>query len=117
MNWFRNHGTKRTLYLLFLGQVVSFTLALMSFTSSLIANLGNFTENPVQISVFFVCFVFFRLLDYIFCLFSSCIHLVLFFIFIIIIIMGFYCRCGCSSYTKLFRLLEFGFGLWGYLAV
>ncbi|KAL6273505.1 hypothetical protein ACE6H2_024197 [Prunus campanulata] len=39
-NWWRSHGTLRTLYLLFLGQVVSFVLALMSFTSSLIATLG-----------------------------------------------------------------------------
>ncbi|KAG2686563.1 hypothetical protein I3760_09G011100 [Carya illinoinensis] len=35
-----SHEIKRTLYLLFLGQVVSFVLALMSFTSSLIADLG-----------------------------------------------------------------------------
>lgn len=45
-NWWRSHGTLRTLYLLFLGQVVSFVLALMSFTSSLIATLGNFNQNP-----------------------------------------------------------------------
>lgn len=36
----RNREVGRTLYLLFLGQVVSFALALMSFTSSLIADLG-----------------------------------------------------------------------------
>jgi solute carrier family 35 protein F1/2 len=40
-DWWRTHATWQTLYLLFLGQVVSFVLALMSFTSSLIANLGN----------------------------------------------------------------------------
>ncbi|KAK3405822.1 hypothetical protein EUGRSUZ_K02054 [Eucalyptus grandis] len=35
-----SHLTVRTLYLLFLGQVASFALALSSFTSSLIADLG-----------------------------------------------------------------------------
>ncbi|KAB2607766.1 solute carrier family 35 member F1-like [Pyrus ussuriensis x Pyrus communis] len=39
-NWWRSHGTLRTLYLLLLGQLVSFVLAMMSFTSSLIASLG-----------------------------------------------------------------------------
>ncbi|RXH76266.1 hypothetical protein DVH24_019154 [Malus domestica] len=39
-NWWRSHGTLRTLYLLLLGQLVSFVLAMMSFTSSLIATLG-----------------------------------------------------------------------------
>ncbi|KAK9290898.1 hypothetical protein L1049_009077 [Liquidambar formosana] len=39
-NWWRSHGVWRILYMLFLGQVVSFVLALASFTSSLIANLG-----------------------------------------------------------------------------
>ncbi|KAF3944023.1 hypothetical protein CMV_029468 [Castanea mollissima] len=36
----RSHVTRQTIYLLFLGQVVSFVLALVSFTSSLIADLG-----------------------------------------------------------------------------
>ncbi|GMY25176.1 solute carrier family 35 member F2-like [Fagus crenata] len=46
MNWcnlkscWRSHETWQTVYLLFLGQVVSFVLALSSFTSSLIATLG-----------------------------------------------------------------------------
>ncbi|KAJ8899606.1 hypothetical protein K2173_018580 [Erythroxylum novogranatense] len=39
-NWWRNHCSLRTVYLLFLGQLVSFSLALSSFTSSLVANLG-----------------------------------------------------------------------------
>ncbi|KAI6674106.1 hypothetical protein NL676_002012 [Syzygium grande] len=39
VSW-RSHLTVRTLYLLFLGQVVSFALALSSFTFSLIADLG-----------------------------------------------------------------------------
>ncbi|XP_062117569.1 uncharacterized protein LOC133831326 [Humulus lupulus] len=49
-SWWRNHETKKTLYLLFLGQVVSFTLALMSFTSSLIATLG--VDAPLTQSLF-----------------------------------------------------------------
>ncbi|GAY33170.1 hypothetical protein CUMW_006020 [Citrus unshiu] len=44
-SWWRSHVTLRTLYLLFLGQLVSFTLALMSFTSSLIADLVSFNDN------------------------------------------------------------------------
>ncbi|KAH9674702.1 hypothetical protein KPL70_018566 [Citrus sinensis] len=49
-SWWRSHVTLRTLYLLFLGQLVSFTLALMSFTSSLIADLG--VDAPVTQSAF-----------------------------------------------------------------
>lgn len=45
-SWWRSHVTLRTLYLLFLGQLVSFTLALMSFTSSLIADLGIIILRP-----------------------------------------------------------------------
>ncbi|KAK4582866.1 hypothetical protein RGQ29_025868 [Quercus rubra] len=40
-DWWRSHATWRTAYLLFLGQVVSFVMALMSFTSSLIADLDG----------------------------------------------------------------------------
>ncbi|XP_056159615.1 uncharacterized protein LOC130135153 isoform X1 [Syzygium oleosum] len=39
-SWWRSHGTWRMVYLLFLGQVVSFVMALGSFSSSLIADLG-----------------------------------------------------------------------------
>ncbi|XP_022743320.1 solute carrier family 35 member F1-like [Durio zibethinus] len=39
-SWFKSHVTLNNLFRLFLGQVVSFVLALMSFTSSLIASLG-----------------------------------------------------------------------------
>ncbi|KAL5545882.1 hypothetical protein UlMin_005569 [Ulmus minor] len=49
-NWWRSHGSCRTLYLLFLGQLVSFFLALMSFTSSLIASLG--VDAPLTQSLF-----------------------------------------------------------------
>ncbi|KAL9428055.1 hypothetical protein AB3S75_030111 [Citrus x aurantiifolia] len=49
-SWWRSHVTLRTLYLLFLGQLVSFTLALTSFTSSLIADLG--VDAPVTQSAF-----------------------------------------------------------------
>ncbi|PON83138.1 Solute carrier [Trema orientale] len=49
-SWWRNHGSLRTLYVLFLGQLVSFTLALMSFTSSLIASLG--VDAPLTQSLF-----------------------------------------------------------------
>lgn len=42
----RSHETWKTIYLLFLGQVVSFVLALGSFTSSLIADLGNL-QKPI----------------------------------------------------------------------
>lgn len=40
-SWWRGYGTWRMVYLLFLGQLVSFIMALMSFSSSLIADLGN----------------------------------------------------------------------------
>ncbi|KAE8668426.1 Solute carrier family 35 member F2 isoform 3 [Hibiscus syriacus] len=39
-NWFKTRVTLNNLFRLFLGQVVSFVLALTSFTSSLIASLG-----------------------------------------------------------------------------
>ncbi|PKI49325.1 hypothetical protein CRG98_030253 [Punica granatum] len=39
-SWWRTHLKWRTLYVLFLGQVVSFDLAMASFTSSLLADLG-----------------------------------------------------------------------------
>ncbi|MBA0625133.1 hypothetical protein Godav_010370 [Gossypium davidsonii] len=39
-NWFKTQVTLKNLFRLFLGQLVSFVLALMSFTSSLIASLG-----------------------------------------------------------------------------
>ncbi|MBA0596731.1 hypothetical protein Gorai_013540 [Gossypium raimondii] len=39
-NWFKTRVTLKNLFRLFLGQLVSFVLALMSFTSSLIASLG-----------------------------------------------------------------------------
>lgn len=39
--WWRNHGTLRVLYLLFLCLLVSFGVALASFFSSLIAKLGK----------------------------------------------------------------------------
>lgn len=56
--WWSRHVNMRTLYLLLLGQLVSFVLALMSFTSSLIANLGNYrntprNKNPFRVSCFF----------------------------------------------------------------
>lgn len=43
ISWWRNYeGILKTFYPVFLGQVVSFVMALMSFTSSLVANLGKF---------------------------------------------------------------------------
>ena len=39
--WWRSHANLRTLYLLLLGQTVSFVLAMASFTSSLVSSLGN----------------------------------------------------------------------------
>ncbi|KAF5473832.1 hypothetical protein F2P56_005787 [Juglans regia] len=50
MSCWGSHEIKRTLYLLFLGQVVSFVLALMSFTSSLIADLG--VDTPLTQTLF-----------------------------------------------------------------
>ncbi|XP_011016183.1 PREDICTED: solute carrier family 35 member F2-like isoform X2 [Populus euphratica] len=38
--WWRSHVNLWTLYLLFLGQMVSFVLAMGSITSSLVASLG-----------------------------------------------------------------------------
>ncbi|XP_021289465.1 solute carrier family 35 member F1-like isoform X1 [Herrania umbratica] len=49
-SWFKSHVTLNNLYRLFLGQVVSFVLALMSFTSSLIASLG--VDAPITQSSF-----------------------------------------------------------------
>ncbi|KAK4749930.1 hypothetical protein SAY87_027379 [Trapa incisa] len=40
VGWWRIHMKWRMLYVIFLGQIVSFTLALVSLTSSLIADLG-----------------------------------------------------------------------------
>ncbi|GMY25170.1 solute carrier family 35 member F2-like [Fagus crenata] len=58
-DWWRTHATWQTLYLLFLGQVVSFVLALMSFTSSLIANLGVDTPlTQTLIGYFFLALVY-----------------------------------------------------------
>ncbi|KAK9921223.1 hypothetical protein M0R45_029742 [Rubus argutus] len=53
--WWRSHVSLRTLYLLLLGQLVSFVLALMSFTSSLIANLG--VDAPVTQTMFTYLFL------------------------------------------------------------
>ncbi|XP_050243539.1 uncharacterized protein LOC126692101 isoform X2 [Quercus robur] len=49
-DWWRSHATWRTAYILFLGQVVSFVMALMSFTSSLIADLG--VDTPLTQTLF-----------------------------------------------------------------
>ncbi|KAH7512144.1 hypothetical protein FEM48_Zijuj12G0059300 [Ziziphus jujuba var. spinosa] len=49
-SWRSNHGSLRTLYVLFLGQLVSFSLALCSFFSSLIAKLG--VDAPLSQSLF-----------------------------------------------------------------
>ncbi|KAL3536130.1 hypothetical protein ACH5RR_004591 [Cinchona calisaya] len=48
--WRKNKDLWRLVFLLFLGQVVSFVMALMSFTSSLIANLG--ADTPLTLSFF-----------------------------------------------------------------
>nr|GMC79555.1 solute carrier family 35 member F1-like isoform X1 [Ipomoea batatas] len=55
--WWGTHGNdiQRTLYLLFLGQVISFVRSLMSFTSSLLATLG--VDTPLTLS----CFVYLAL--------------------------------------------------------
>ncbi|XP_043815444.1 solute carrier family 35 member F2 isoform X2 [Manihot esculenta] len=50
MNWWRSQATLRILFLLLLGQLVSFVLALCSFTSSLVANLG--VDAPITQSIF-----------------------------------------------------------------
>ncbi|XP_027173540.1 solute carrier family 35 member F1-like isoform X2 [Coffea eugenioides] len=50
MNFSRNKDMWRLVFLLFLGQVVSFVMALMSFTSSLIASLG--ADTPLTLSFF-----------------------------------------------------------------
>ncbi|KAJ0088888.1 hypothetical protein Patl1_32472 [Pistacia atlantica] len=49
-SWLRSHVTLKTLYLMLLGQLVSFVLALMSFTSSLIAELG--VDAPITQTTF-----------------------------------------------------------------
>ncbi|KDP42727.1 hypothetical protein JCGZ_23667 [Jatropha curcas] len=49
-SWWRNQATLRTLYLLFLGQLVSFSLALASFNSSLVADLG--VDAPITQGIF-----------------------------------------------------------------
>ncbi|CAI9097766.1 OLC1v1034252C1 [Oldenlandia corymbosa var. corymbosa] len=46
----KNEDLWRVLFVLFLGQLVSFVMALMSFTSSLIANLG--ADTPLTLSFF-----------------------------------------------------------------
>nr|GMC86250.1 solute carrier family 35 member F1-like isoform X1 [Ipomoea batatas] len=50
--WWGTHGNdiRRTLFLLFLGQVISFVMSLMSFTSSLLATLG--VDTPLTLSFF-----------------------------------------------------------------
>ncbi|XP_044507454.1 solute carrier family 35 member F1-like isoform X1 [Mangifera indica] len=48
--WLRSQLTLKTLYLLLLGQLVSFVLAFMSFTSSLIADLG--VDAPITQTTF-----------------------------------------------------------------
>nr|GMC99537.1 solute carrier family 35 member F1-like isoform X1 [Ipomoea batatas] len=50
--WWGTHGNdiRRTLFLLFLGQVISFVMSLMSFTSSLLASLG--VDTPLTLSFF-----------------------------------------------------------------
>ncbi|THG05907.1 hypothetical protein TEA_006998 [Camellia sinensis var. sinensis] len=51
IGWWRNNGALwPVLYALFLGQVVSFLMSLMSFTSSLVANLG--VDTPLTLSFF-----------------------------------------------------------------
>ncbi|KAL6988393.1 hypothetical protein U1Q18_014143 [Sarracenia purpurea var. burkii] len=51
VSWWRNNeALLRVLYALFLGQVVSFLLSLISFTSSLVSNLGVYT--PLTLSFF-----------------------------------------------------------------
>lgn len=40
-NWWRSHVNLRVFGLLMLGQVVSGSMALMSLTASLVADLGN----------------------------------------------------------------------------
>ncbi|XAR64661.1 hypothetical protein NMG60_11008425 [Bertholletia excelsa] len=51
INWcINNEAFLRILYLLFLGQVVSFVMSLMSFTSSLVANLG--VDAPLTLQFF-----------------------------------------------------------------
>ncbi|RVX11864.1 hypothetical protein CK203_009581 [Vitis vinifera] len=50
-SWWRSHGILlRTFYVLFLGQVVSFVLAVASFSSSFIADLG--VDAPLTQSFF-----------------------------------------------------------------
>lgn len=50
-NWWRtNEAIIRSLQLLFLGQLVSFVMSLMSFTSSLVATLG--VDTPLTLSFF-----------------------------------------------------------------
>ncbi|CAI9783307.1 unnamed protein product [Fraxinus pennsylvanica] len=49
--WWRNHeGILRTMFILFLGQVVSFDIAIMSFTASLVATEG--VDAPLTLSFF-----------------------------------------------------------------
>ncbi|KAJ7976102.1 solute carrier family 35 member F1-like [Quillaja saponaria] len=50
ITWWKSHVTLRVLYLLFLGQVISFSMALMSFNSSLLADLG--VDAPLTQSLF-----------------------------------------------------------------
>lgn len=63
MNWWRSQATLRILFLLLLGQLVSFVLALCSFTSSLVANLGNhFTKTLLSFLFFGVIVIFYNVL-------------------------------------------------------
>lgn len=50
IRWIKNKGISRILLLLFLGQLVSFLMALMSFTASITANLG--LDTPLTLSLF-----------------------------------------------------------------
>ncbi|GMP84523.1 hypothetical protein CsSME_00038020 [Camellia sinensis var. sinensis] len=55
--WRNNEGMLRMLYVLFLGQVVSFIMVLASFTSSLVANLGTTLCSSPPTSLSLILFI------------------------------------------------------------
>ena len=93
--WIRNERLLRNVYALFLGQVISFLLALSSFFSSSLIDLGKF--------LFFSSFQFSVFGDFriIFCLNSVFCGL---------------CRCECASHPQFLRLSALSSGFWDYQA-
>jgi len=94
--WWRSHVNLWTLYLLFLGQMVSFVLAMGSITSSLVASLGNlFTA---ALLLFLLALALYMISRYCMLWASGC-------------------RCWRAPYTIILQLLGLSFDLWQHIAV